>query len=528
MNDAPHAQATTTLGLGHYGRVLVRQERLIAAALVAGLLAAGGFLLVTPSQYTATTQVNLSVITTDPFNPQRAASGLLDDATESAIARSYVVAKRAAALLDDGSAAAALHDTVEVTISEGGTVAHVSATAGSREDAVSRADAVASAYLAYRSEQAEQRLDIMVSGLGTRIDDLNAQLADANAVLAVSPGGAQEVQATSDREQVLVELEGLLSQRNALQSVDTTGGSVLTGAADSTVGIEPSRRLAVMTGAAAGLLLGVVAAFARDPFDLRLRSSAEAERLLGRRVLARLRSAAPRAPFDGDDAEALRVARERVLAELPDGSRALLVVDDSAVSEDADPRPEVATALAIALARAGTAVQLVTSHSSAQRLVPLRAGTISSDESDRLAAFGAPRLTVRAIPADAEPEQRTADIREAVQAAPKRALTILALSTPRGKAELLAAIRIADAAVLVLREGESTATARWLRAESESAQTTLVGSVVVPPARRRIAGGLRSRRRRDAPALDARPLPDADAPAEAEAQTGNRVLVDVV
>ncbi|WOF22636.1 Wzz/FepE/Etk N-terminal domain-containing protein [Microbacterium betulae] len=533
MNDAPHAQTATTLGLGHYGRVLVRHWRLIAAGVAVGALAAGAFLLVTPSQYTATTQVNLSVITTDPFNPQRAASGLLDDATESAIARSYVVAERATALLDDRTEAAALHDAVEVTISEGGTVAHVSATAGSRDGAVDHADAVASAYLAYRSEQAEQRLDVMVSGLGTRIDDLNAQLADANAVLAGSPGGTQEVQATSDREQILVELEGLLSQRNALQSVDTTGGSVLTGASDSAVGVEPSRRLAVATGLAAGLVLGVVAAFARHPFDRRLRSAAEAERILGRRTLTRLRSSRPRAPFVGDDAEALRVARERLLAELPGSDTTLLVVDDS--DTDGEHGSEAAAGLAVATAQAGSTVQLVLPHPPARRIVPLRPGTDANPDEERAprGSFAAAGLTVHACRPDADALTRDVEVREAIESAPPGTRTILALPSSCGEAELLAGIRLADAVVVVLREDASTTTtAGWLLAETLSAATPLLGAVMVPRrARRRLRERLPAGRR-DAPAsapeTEGRRPTAHSTPGGADGATRETALVDVV
>ncbi|GLJ63021.1 hypothetical protein GCM10017576_31520 [Microbacterium barkeri] len=486
MSDTAH---TTTLGLDHYARVLRRQWRLVVAAIAIGAIAAIAYLLVAPQRITATTDVNLSVITTDPFNPQRAASGLLDDATEAAIARSYVVAERAAALLGDADATREIHDTVDVTISEGGTIAHVSATAATRALAIERADSVAAAYLAYRSEQAESRLDVMVSGLSTRIDELDAQLAEANAAIADAGSGA--AQATSDREQILLELEGLLSQRNALQSVDTSGGSVLTGAADNPIDSAPPRYTTAATGIGIGAIVGILLAFLREPFDGRLRSGAEITRALGARVLATLRTPHPRTPLEAPDAEAMRIARERMLADLPAGARAVAVLDDTS-SEGA-----VATGLAMATAQSGFAVRLVLPHPSERRLAVLR----SAGAAPRAAV---PGLSVRFGRADLHGEARTAEARVAVESAPEGTLVMLAVPVSAGTADLLAALRLADAVVVVLQEGASRrTTAAALRDESATAGVPLIGAVVVPRERRR--SRRRAGRREVAPAADETP-----------------------
>ncbi|WP_456284522.1 hypothetical protein [Microbacterium sp. JZ101] len=488
MSDTAH---TTTLGLDHYARVLRRQWRLVVAAIAIGAIAAIAYLLVAPQRITATTDVNLSVITTDPFNPQRAASGLLDDATEAAIARSHVVAERAATLLGDADATREIHDTVDVTISEGGTIAHVSATAATRALAIERADSVAAAYLAYRSEQAESRLDVMVSGLSTRIDELDAQLAEANAAIADAGSGAAQAQATSDREQILLELEGLLSQRNALQSVDTSGGSVLTGAADNPIDSAPPRYTTAATGIGIGAIVGILLAFLREPFDGRLRSGAEITRALGARVLATLRTPHPRTPLEAPDAEAMRIARERLLADLPAGARAVAVLDDTS-SEGA-----VATGLAMATAQSGFAVRLVLPHPSERRLAVLR----SAGAAPRAAV---PGLSVRFGRADLHGEARTAEARVAVESAPEGTLVMLAVPVSAGTADLLAALRLADAVVVVLQEGASRrTTAAALRDESATAGVPLIGAVVVPRERRR--SRRRAGRREIAPAADETP-----------------------
>ncbi|MGF9660205.1 hypothetical protein AAIH18_22500, partial [Pantoea agglomerans] len=83
MDDNDQAGAAT-LGFDHYVFVLKRQWRILVVATVLGAIASAGYLLLAPQTVTATTTLNLNVITTEPFSAQRAASGLLDDATETA------------------------------------------------------------------------------------------------------------------------------------------------------------------------------------------------------------------------------------------------------------------------------------------------------------------------------------------------------------------------------------------------------------------------------------------------------------
>lgn len=473
MSDAN--APVTSLGLDQYARVLLRQWRWVAACLAVGLAAAAAWLVIQPPRTTVTTQLNLTVITTDPFSPQRAASGLLDDATESVIATSHTVARRAAELLDDGVTATELRRAVEVTVSDGGTVARVSATADDPDDAVARADAVAAAYLEYRSAQARERVDLMLTSLTERIDALNAQLVEANRVLSDEPGPTSHAQATSDREQILVELEGLLAQRNTLQSVDTTAGNVLTAAADNTPEHAPSRSLTLATGGGAGLVLGIVIAFVRNRWDRRLRDASEMQRLLARPVLARLGDPLPAVWPSRANAAPLRVARERMLRELPHDGAVLLIADDTG-----DGGCAVATSLAVMMAQAGEPVTLVLAGLADERADDLR-GALELDGGDPATSRAVSDLRVW-LTGTGDGECLGARGRELARAPRPKGITLLALSTANGEADLLAGIRHADAAVLVLRERASTSTtARWFAEESEASGRSVLGVIAVPP-----------------------------------------------
>ncbi|MGO1307460.1 MAG: hypothetical protein ACTMIH_08615 [Microbacterium gubbeenense] len=431
---------TTTIGLDHYLRVLARQWRVVVAMTFIGVAASGAFLLITTDRITATTQVNLSVITTEPFSPQRAASGLLDKATEAAIASSYVVAQRTAAALDDGTIPSELHDAIEVSISEDGTIARVRATAPTRAVAVERADAVASAYLGYRSDEAEERRDTIVANLTERVDALNTDLAEVNESLASTDSVPREAQAASDREQILAELTQILAERTSLRSLITTGGSVLTDAAQNPVDVAPSRKIAVATGIGCGIVLGIVFAFIRDPRGRRLRSASEIAHATGARVLARMQDPLAHPPLSRADAASLAVVRERVIANLPTANR-ILVIDD------ADDGSGTAAELVAAIAETGRRARL------------------------------------------ADPETRDLEYRD------DGSVIVIACPTSDGTAALLAAIRQSDVALLVAREGTTTnVTAREVIGEVRQAGVGFLGTIVYPRIRRAHRSGASGQR----------------------------------
>ncbi|WP_221585057.1 hypothetical protein [Microbacterium sp. G2-8] len=485
---------TTTLGLEHYARVIARHWVIICLTTALGVATACAALLVMPARITATTHVNLSVITTDPFGAQRSASGLVDTATETAIAESFAVADRAALLLGGEVAAPELHDGVEVTVSDGGTVAGIAAVGASSTEAIARADAVAAAYLAYRSETAQERLDVMITRIDDRVGDLRADLSEANATIAADP---QSVQAASEREQILAELTGLTTQRNTLQSVDTTGGSVLTRAADSPLVSAPSRTMVLATGGAAGLLLGIVFAFVRDPFDRRLRTPAEIERRSGRRILAHLRTARPAAHGGAE----FDIARERLLGDLPLGASTIGVIDDT------EQPGATARGLAHALADSGQETLLLLPPESRPRVTALR-GAPSARPDDR---EGVPGLTVRTCIAPSPATSPAAQVRDAVASAPAGAIVLVAVSA-HDEADMLAVLRCADVAVAVVREGDvTTTTVDRIREATEQLDRPLLGTIVLPRAPRPGAASRRSLPVGRAPRADDRMTELADA-----------------
>lgn len=483
--------ASTPLDIEQYVHVLLRQWRLIVAFAVVGLVAAVGFLAVVPRQYTATTTVNLTVISTEPFAARSAPSSLLDDQEERAIAQSHIVAERAAGIMEGGMSAAEIRGSSSVATSSGAAVVSVSFTADSPEQATAGADAVASAYLSYRRERADERIAVLVDGLTTRIDDIEAQVAEIDDTMSVLPeGDPSAARHATERQQMLNELDGLLAERNGLQSVDTTAGYVLSAAADNAMEQAPSDRLALLTGVAAGVVLGVVAAFLRNPRDRRLRTGSEVARALGAPVLARLGVVNEQIPARGSEADALRVARERMLGSVRQGDT-VIVVDAS----HADQISSTSLNLAIVTAQSGQRVQVIAPE--APQHVRFRLADVLAPGEDEV-EFAGSGGSLRFVGVSESGDETQADplltqeITGVIDGAGRRTLTFLVLTSQASPASVLAALRVSQAMVLIARDKTTTSTeVSWLRQEAESAGTALVGAIIESPRQKRAPDGRR-------------------------------------
>lgn len=476
-----------SIGLEYYFFVLKRQWYVVVGVALLGLAAAGAFLLLIPGSYTASTVTNINVISTEPFNAQKSAGGLLDGATETLTAKSYAVANQAAKLLSPEFDATNIRDSTEVTSDSGTSVVRISFEAAERESAVRGADAVTEAYLAYRSNQAEKRLDVMLKNISGRLGELRESLNDANSRNAKAKVGSAEAnQAESDRHQTSIELEGLLAQKNILESVDTTGGEILTPAANNPVVEGPAEKRVLAAGVLAGIMAGLLVAFALNPFDRRLRNRGEFERALKKPVLASMGDHEPRIPAKGEAADQLRVARELVFSRLRSRESGLLILDDSGGTEISVD----AINFAVIAAQAEQRVRLIlpgVSDSQLERLTDA-VGLVDERKRDGYPATyqceSQPYLTV-GIPTDTDdPSQSdplvTREVRSALSAAERATHYILVLKSDAHRSSLLASLRLMDEVLVVGREHSSLSdTMADLLSEAELLDVTVVGTVLV-------------------------------------------------
>ncbi len=86
----------TSLDAGRYLRALRIGWPWVVTCTVLGGLLGGLYLTVSPGQATATTLVNINVVTAEPFSFQRNPSSLIDSQTEVQMVRSSAVVSRSA------------------------------------------------------------------------------------------------------------------------------------------------------------------------------------------------------------------------------------------------------------------------------------------------------------------------------------------------------------------------------------------------------------------------------------------------
>jgi capsular polysaccharide biosynthesis protein/Mrp family chromosome partitioning ATPase len=475
------------LGLGHYWYVVSRQWRVVVAGAALGLLVAGAVLLVLPSKYTATTDVRLNVISSTPFDSAHAASTLLDDSTETQIAGSYAVARAASAALHGSLTASALREGSTITASTGATIVHVQFTSASTSKAVKGADALATAYLDYRSTAAKKQISAIVDSVNKSLADLQAKLADANGRVAASPANSTAgVQAATDREVIVAEISTVSTQKSGLQQIDTSGGSLLTSAEQNDVTHSPSALLTLLGGLLAGAVVGVIAAFIVNVFDRRIRSPREVEYRLGVPVLGDIDDTAATIPADGAARGAFRRIRERLLTELDPSVRSIAIIDDTG----AEPRSDVAANLAVVLTRAGTLATLVVvgttdderamlrdrlglvAHASERTAVPHRSSEISG-------------LLV-ALPIEAEGDYASVSTKAISKLTSTAAEyhVIISLPSDADEASRRSVARSVDAAIIVIATNSSRSDQiEQIITELAATGTQLLGAIVVPAGR---------------------------------------------
>lgn len=453
MSD--QATEAQSLELRRYVTILKRRWLVVVLGVVMGVGLGAAYLFVTPTSYVAASLVNINVISSEPFNNPREPSGLIDTQTEVQTVRSSRVVTAASESLSNGATPSDVRSAVAAEVYDDATVVRITYQAEGARAAVDGAAAVAQEYLAYRSELAEQRINTISSQLERRRDVLSSRLVDVNARLAAAaPGSGAATQAESERQLLSIELDSLLTQITAVSGIDTTGGTVLTDAADTDVVVSPRRGFVMITAAVAGLLLGIVLAFVRNVLDRRVFDGYDVTNAGGGQLLGTMASSRQAVTsVDSTDLDAVRSLRERLLVTLPTRNAVLAVAD---VGRARVPS-EVAFGLALAMVETGRTVELILADYPESFLDRLRAeldltpdATAPVRGARRLSSGMMPRLRVTAIGGEAQGES-TAGLLTALLASegPRADLTLVSLP-PRAPHSLrLAAGRVGHAMVLV-------------------------------------------------------------------------------
>jgi capsular polysaccharide biosynthesis protein len=473
----------SSLGIERYGWVLRRQWKIIVACAVLGLLAGAAILNVRPPLSTATTDVSINVISTAPFDASNQSTNLLDATTESQIATSYAVAKRASLLLDGQFPATTVRAATTVDAVTDKDVVHVMYTASTAALARRGANAVAAAYLDYRSQQAVTTQRAILAGNQSRLDALKKQLDAANGQIASAvPGSSAANRAKSSHDLLITELTSIVTQQTVLQQIDTSGGSVLTSATNNPVTVGPNPLVILLAGLLAGAVLGVIIAFPVNARQRRWRTAREAQRSTRAPVLGSVVAKEARIPETGETLEVLRSARELLFSELAPEAQVLAIVDDTAGKEPSD----IPVNFALAIAESGRVVELVLPGITADRALRLSADLelveLKSDEDGTVSMSNLAHSLRVYFPAvgKATGELVSAAVQTRVGSSRSNLLYVLALPARASRSSTLTAIRASDAVVLVaaLRSSNSRDVDALL-ADVETLDKKFVGTITV-------------------------------------------------
>lgn len=485
---AKHASGASSVELSHYLTVLRRRWKAVVVGIVLGVGVATVLALVLPSQATARTEVNVNLISSNAFNSQRPASDLLDLQTEQAMARSTAVMSEVAEALGDDWTTSAVRGATQAALLPDGTVLRIEFTARDAEEAATGSELVAQAYLDYRSDQAQGRVDVASERLTARRTTLNRQLAQANLKIAEAPdSGAARNAAEMERQGIADELSGVTTELNELRAVDTSGGAVLTEADPDQAEMSPNRPLIMTSGIFGGALLGLVLAFVANVLDRRVRDPYDVFGAGGGITVAHLADPEAAVPAEREDADLLRAVRERLLSTAASDRVVFSVVDVG--SRTALPS-DVATNLAVALADSGMSTDLVLADYPQEVLnevlAALRVTEVEPVGVSRCFRDGFDSSLRVLVPSPVGQRLSTADVVSDLLADGVRAAeaTVVGVAPGAGPAVRLSAGRASDQVVLVVEE-MTTRIDGLAEAASDllAVQAEIHGTVLVPRGR---------------------------------------------
>ncbi|HZB51896.1 MAG TPA: hypothetical protein VE547_22610, partial [Mycobacteriales bacterium] len=346
-------------------------------------------------------------------------------------------------------------------------------------EAAAGANAFAEAYLDFRRGSAEEQLR-------NRLDNLSRRITALTAELRSTPGRLQQ-------ELLATDISGLREQQSALTTTVVDPGTVIGVAQRPAWPASPRRLMYFVSGLLVGLLVGLVAAVARDRNDDRLRRPEQLAEAVGAPLLvsskrlhglSRLRRRRRPARAEGSDGSldaglgrnGYGVLRSKVMSPTTGrGSRRFLIAGPDSPSAF-DGTEEVATGLADALTGLGRQVALLPADAYSTRL--------------NLVTRRDPAASWRYPPTIVSPEQAMRIVgQEAGAGNTFDDLWLVVAGAAAGSgAELLTTAATMDAVIVLARQGAtSLSDLRQFREDLEQVDAQIMGCLLID-APRRVSG----------------------------------------
>lgn len=348
-----------------YAGVLRRRWWIVFGLACLGTLAAAAYVAVTPKSYTATSSVQ---VTANAANVNNVAGSRTNTGptvnmdNEAQVVQSTTVAAQAGKYLRSDHSAAQLAKQVSVAVPANTSFLSISCSAPSAAGAQACAQAFARAYLTVRQTAAVDKLATQRAQLVSKQQTTQAQVfklkTKEKELPATSVALANLKSDLQNKVSLLIKLRAAISALTA--SVNTNPGTISSPASVPLAPSNPKPLLYIPSGLLAGLLLGVVLAFAVDRRDDRIHSAKDVERFLDLPVLFSLplKRLSPQASIVSPRSRTGRAftdLAQTVASSLGDGNHVILVAGTSAGESGS----VIAANLAATLARTRSEVILV-------------------------------------------------------------------------------------------------------------------------------------------------------------------------
>ncbi|GGO70237.1 hypothetical protein [Nonomuraea cavernae] len=342
---------------------LLHHKLVIIAVTLLGALAGAAAGYVLPQTHVSSATVLIIPLTGNPYSPEGRGDDLINLASETQLVTADVVVARVATQLAAPDHAT-LRRNVSVQVPTNTQTLEISFAAGDPEEARKGAAAFATTYLAFRRERSEVILDDKLAELAEQAKKVDTSLQKATSELASRSLTSARRNYLSHRiTQLSNQMAVLDEQSNDLASTPVSPGQVISSASTSSESLTSVIGLYGAGGLLAGLVLGLLAAMARERATDRLRDAA-AVGAMGVPVLAVFDGPPhPAALLDAATitGQANRGLRTAVITRMSRPRSAILVAGVSTRDESA----RVAAQLGVGLANTGGRTILIDANHSA-------------------------------------------------------------------------------------------------------------------------------------------------------------------
>ena len=274
------SQEVDSFEFAGYLGVLRRRWWIVLVLACVGILGASAYIAQSPKGYTATATVNVTATGISQNQGSGAVAGgrtssAVNLDTEVQIVQSSSVAAIAASDLHSSLTPQALVKNISVAVPANSSVLQISCAARSAQQSAACANAFAAAYLTNRTATATNTDNAELKSIRNQLTTLEkrtAQLSIQSRSLPVN--SPQRASAQAQLQTAASQLRALANQSAALSAsgAAASGGSIITKATPPTVPSSPKKKLILPSGLLAGLLIGLVIAFAWDKRDTRIKN----------------------------------------------------------------------------------------------------------------------------------------------------------------------------------------------------------------------------------------------------------------